>query len=98
MQACNPFFECKKHETGWHCQLCEACGEHATSDSMVRRWVRHFNEGRGNVNDHPRSGRLFVVNEDFVRAVEEKIQEHARFTISLIFHKFHGLFFTKFFF
>jgi hypothetical protein len=23
-----------------HCQLCEAYGEHAMSDSMVRRWVR----------------------------------------------------------
>jgi hypothetical protein len=27
-----------------HCQLCEAFGEHAMSDSMVQRWVRHFNE------------------------------------------------------
>jgi hypothetical protein len=27
-----------------HSQLCEVYGEHAMSDSMVRRWVRHFNE------------------------------------------------------
>jgi len=28
------------------------------------------------------SGRLFVVNEDLVRAVEEKIRENRRFTIT----------------
>jgi hypothetical protein len=39
-----------------HRQLCEVYGEHAMSDSMVRRWGRHFNEGRENVHDDPRSG------------------------------------------
>jgi transposase len=52
------------------------------SDSMIRRWARHFNEGRENVHEDPQSGRPTVVNEDFVRAVEEKIQENRRFTIS----------------
>jgi transposase len=59
-----------------YCQLCEAYGEHVVSDSMVRRWVRHFIGGRENVHDDPRSSRPPVVNEDFVRAVEEKIQEN----------------------
>jgi transposase len=59
-----------------HRQLCEVYGEHAMSDSTVRRWVRHFNEGRKNVHDDPRSGRPSVVNKDLVRAVEEKIQEN----------------------
>jgi transposase len=63
-------------------QICEVYGEHAMSDSMVRRWVRHFSEGRENVHDDPRSGRPSVVNEDLVRTVEEKIQENRRFTIS----------------
>jgi hypothetical protein len=36
-----------------HCQLCEVYGEHALSDSMVRRWVRHFNKGREYVHDDP---------------------------------------------
>jgi transposase len=45
------------------------------SDSMVRRWVRHFNEGCENVHDDPQSGRPSVVNEELVCAVEEKIQE-----------------------
>jgi transposase len=39
-----------------HRQLCEVYGEHAKSDSVVRRWVRHFKEGRENVHDNPRSG------------------------------------------
>ena len=47
-------------------QLCDVYGEHAVSSSMVRRWVRLFNEGRENVHDDPRSGRLSVVNEDLV--------------------------------
>jgi hypothetical protein len=51
------------------------------SDSTIR-WVRHFNEGRENVHDDPRSGLPSVVNEDLVRAVEEKIQENRRFTNS----------------
>jgi transposase-like protein len=65
-----------------HRQICEVYEEHAMSDSMVRRWVRHFKEGRENVHDDRRSGRPLVVNEDFMRAVEEKIQENRRSTIS----------------
>jgi len=49
---------------------------------MVRRWVRLFSEGRENVHDDPRSGQPPVVNEDLVRAVEEKIRENRRFTIT----------------
>jgi hypothetical protein len=52
------------------------------SDSMARRWVRHFNEGRENVHDDRRSDRPSVVTEDLVRSVEAKIQENRRFTIS----------------
>jgi len=59
-----------------HRQLRDVYGEHAMSSSMVRRWVRLFNEGRENVNDDPRSGRPSVVNEDLVRAVEGKIREN----------------------
>jgi hypothetical protein len=44
--------------------------------------VKHFNEGHENVHDDPRSGRPSVVNEVFVGAVEEKIQENRPFTIS----------------
>jgi hypothetical protein len=65
-----------------HRQLCEVYGEHAMSDSVVRRWVRHFNEGRENVHDDPLRGRPSVVNKNLVHAVEWNIQENRRFTIS----------------
>jgi len=65
-----------------HRQLCDVYGEHAMSSSVVRRWVRLFNEGRENVHDDPRSGRPSVVNEDLLRAVEEKIRENRCFTIT----------------
>jgi transposase len=65
-----------------HRQLCEVYGEHAMSDSVVRRWVRHFDERCENVHDYPRSGRASEVNEDLVRVVEEKIQENKLFTVS----------------
>jgi hypothetical protein len=64
------------------CQLCEVYGDHAMTDSMLRRWVRHFNEECKNVHDDLRSGRLSVVNEDLVGALEDKIQENRQFTIS----------------
>ena len=34
-----------------HHQICQMCGDNAMSDSMVRKWVRMFNEGRENVHD-----------------------------------------------
>jgi transposase len=64
-----------------HCQLCEVYGENSMSDSMVRRWVRHFTERSENVHDDPWSSRTSVVNEDLVHTVE-KIQENRQFTIS----------------
>jgi transposase len=42
-------------------QLCKVYGEHTMCDSMVRRWARHFHEGRENMHDDPRSGRPSVV-------------------------------------
>ena len=65
-----------------HCQLCDVYGEHAMSSPVVQRWVRLFNEGRENVHDDQRSGQPSVVNEDMVRAVEEKIRENRRYTIT----------------
>ena len=80
-----------------HCQLCDVYGEHATSSSVVQRWVWLSDEGHDNVHDYVR-GWLTVVNEDLVRAFEGKVRENRRFIImslSLHFLKFHGHFFTK---
>ena len=52
-----------------HHQLCDMFGEHATSSSMVWRWVQLFNEGCKNMHDDSQSNRPSVVNEDLVRAV-----------------------------
>jgi len=57
-------------------QLCDVYGEHAMSSSVVQRWVRLFNDGREDVHDDPRSDRASMVNEDLVRAVEEKFREN----------------------
>jgi oligoribonuclease (3'-5' exoribonuclease) len=65
-----------------HRQICEVYSESAMSDGMVRRWVRQFNEGRENVHDEALSGRPSVVNDDLVRAVDSKVHEDRRFTIS----------------
>jgi hypothetical protein len=79
-----------------HHQLCEVYGEHAMIDSMVRRWVRHVNEGCGNVHYDPQSSRPSVVNEDWW------VQWKRRFKRTddspfchCIFHKFHRHFFIK---
>ncbi|GFW71563.1 histone-lysine N-methyltransferase SETMAR [Trichonephila clavipes] len=52
------------------------------SSSKVRKWVRAFKDGRENVHDEPRSGRPSVITDDLVNAVDEKIREDRRFTIS----------------
>jgi hypothetical protein len=83
-----------------HHQLREVYGEHTMMrDSAVQRWVRHFSEGCENVCDDPRSGRPSVVNEDLVRAAEEKTQENRHFTISSLYLHFTKIschFFMKF--
>jgi len=65
-----------------HHQICEVYGDNVMSDGMVRKWVRMFNEGRENVHDEARSGRLCLVNDDLVRNVNERVRDDRRFTIS----------------
>jgi len=54
-----------------HRQICQVYSDIAMSDSMVRKWVRMFNEGRENVHDEARSGRPSLVNDDLVRKINE---------------------------
>ena len=52
MRSVIPFLNAKNMKLAEiHHQLCDVYGEHAMSSSMVRRWVRLFNEGRENVHD-----------------------------------------------
>jgi len=65
-----------------HHQICQVYGDNAMSDDMVRKWVRMFNEGRENLNDDARRRRPSLVNDDFVRKVNEGVRDDRRFTIS----------------
>jgi len=65
-----------------HHQICQVYGDNAMSDGMVRKWVRMFNERRGNLHDEARSGRPSLVNDDLIRKVNERVRDDTRFTIS----------------
>jgi len=65
-----------------HYQICQVYGDNAMSDGMVRKWVRMFNEGRGNVHNEARIGRSSLVNDDLVRVVNERVGDDRRFTTS----------------
>lgn len=71
-----------------HRQLCEVYGVKAMSEGKVRKWVREFKDGRENVHDEDRSGRPSVITEDLVTAVDAKIHEDRRFTITTLSMKF----------
>jgi len=65
-----------------HHQIIQVYGDNGMSDSMVRKWVRMFNEGRKNVHDETRSGSPSLVNDDLVCKVNERVRDDRRFTIS----------------
>jgi len=65
-----------------HHQTCQLYGDNATSDGMVRKWVRMFNEGRENVHDEALSGRPSLVNDDLVCNVNERVRDDRHPTIS----------------
>ncbi|GFV07952.1 HTH_48 domain-containing protein [Trichonephila clavipes] len=67
-----------------HRQIKDVYGPNAMSSSKVRKWVRTFKDGRENVHDEPRSGRPSLITDDLVNAVDEKILEDRRFTISTL--------------
>ena len=65
-----------------HHQICQVYGDNTTSDGMVRKWVRTFNEGRENMHDEAQSGHPSLVNDDLVHKVNERVCDDRRFTIS----------------
>ncbi|KAL4142110.1 hypothetical protein QTP88_004631 [Uroleucon formosanum] len=75
-----------------HGQICEVYGENAMSHSMVRRWVRLFNEGRTNVHDEERTGRPSLISDVLVQEVEKKIHENRRFTMTSLAKHFPQIF------
>ncbi|GFX59316.1 histone-lysine N-methyltransferase SETMAR [Trichonephila clavipes] len=67
-----------------HRQISDVYGPNAMSSRKVRKWVRALKDGRENVHDEPRSSRPSVITNDLVNAVDEKIREDRRFTISTL--------------
>ena len=77
-----------------HHQICQVYGDNAMSDSVVRKWVRMFNEGRENVHDEASSGRPSLVNDDWcVRSTIECVTtDFSQFLICpCTFLRFQGL-------
>ncbi|GFT34806.1 HTH_48 domain-containing protein [Trichonephila clavipes] len=66
-----------------HRQLVGGFATEAMSDRKARKWVRKFKDKRTNVNDEERSRRPSVITDDLIQAVETKIREKRRFTISI---------------
>jgi len=66
MRSVIPFLNVKNMKPGEiRRQLCDVCGEHAMSSSVVWGWGQQlFNEGHKIVHDDLWSGRLSVVKED----------------------------------
>jgi hypothetical protein len=65
-----------------HHQICQVYGDNVMSDGMYRIWVRMFNEGRENVHSEGRSGLPFLVNDDLVCKVNERVHDDRYFTVS----------------
>lgn len=65
-----------------HRQVTEVYGPDVMSEGKVRKWVREYKCGRENVHDESRSGRPSVVSDDLIFAVDAKIREDRRFTIT----------------
>lgn len=60
----------------------EVYGQNTLNDSVVKRCVRCFNEGREYVKDEEGNGRPFLIDDDLVTEVEENIEENQRFNIT----------------
>ncbi|CAG9826561.1 unnamed protein product [Diabrotica balteata] len=61
-----------------HRQLIEDYGEKSISIQHVRKWCREFSEGRTNIHDKDRTGRLSVSDEK----VKRILLEDQKFTLN----------------
>ncbi|XP_005095863.1 uncharacterized protein LOC101861574 [Aplysia californica] len=68
--------------------ISEVYGEKAMGESMVRKWVRVFKQGRDNVLDEPRSGCPSLISDDLMNKVDIKVKEDERFTLSWLSSNF----------
>ncbi|GFV41178.1 HTH_48 domain-containing protein [Trichonephila clavipes] len=67
-----------------HLLITEVYSTETMSGSKARKWVRKFKDGRTNIHDEERSDRPSVITDDLMQAVETKIRENRRFTITTL--------------
>ncbi|GFW80745.1 HTH_48 domain-containing protein [Trichonephila clavipes] len=67
-----------------HHQIIEVYGTEGMSDSQVQKWVRKFKDERTNVHHEERSAGSSVITDDLMQAVETKVRENMRFTITTL--------------
>jgi hypothetical protein len=65
-----------------HHELCVVYGQNVMSEGTVRQWCTLFRDWRTNVHDEEQSGQPFVVSDDLIQSVDQKICERRCFTIS----------------
>ncbi|CAF1157535.1 unnamed protein product [Rotaria sp. Silwood1] len=57
-------------------ELTEALGSDASHYAMVKKWTKRFREGREDVSDDPRSGRLIsVLTDENIELVRQVIED-----------------------
>jgi hypothetical protein len=66
-----------------HCELHVVYCQNAMSEETVRQWCIMFKDGRINIQDEERSGRLSVMSDDLVQSVDQKINGRRPFTMSV---------------
>ncbi|XP_050547292.1 protein GVQW3-like [Daktulosphaira vitifoliae] len=74
-----------------HCRLVKAYAPDGMNRQNVTKWVREFREGRKSVHDEERSGRPFLVTDDFIQKVEQFIREDRRLTLDELLEKCPGV-------
>ncbi|GFU56097.1 uncharacterized protein TNCV_3405581 [Trichonephila clavipes] len=74
-----------------HHQIAEVYGTEAMSDSKVRKWARKFKDGQTNIHDVESSDLLSIITEDLMQAVETKIHENRRLTITTLSLEFSNV-------
>ncbi|GFY24342.1 uncharacterized protein TNCV_1013911 [Trichonephila clavipes] len=72
-------------------QITKVYGTEAMSDNKIRKWVRKLKDGRTDIHDEERSGRPSKIIDDLMLAVETKIRENRRFTITTLSLEFHNV-------
>ncbi|GFS71992.1 HTH_48 domain-containing protein [Trichonephila clavipes] len=65
-------------------QITEVYDTEAMSDSKVRKWVRKLKDRRTKVHDEERPDQSSVITDNLMQAVETKIRNCRRFTITTL--------------